>query len=55
LEVTLAALARAFSQAFPANSLAFETVKQVPLFCAAGLFVSLLLMPWGLDLSARFF
>ena len=30
-------------------------IKQLVLFCAAGLFVSLLMMTYGLDLSPGFF
>jgi hypothetical protein len=52
----MAAIARAwFFRAFPTNSLAAETLKQITLICAAGLLVSLLLMTYGLDLSPGFF
>ena len=32
-----------------------ETLKQLAMFCGAGLLVSLLLLTWGLDLSPGFF
>jgi hypothetical protein len=32
-----------------------EVLKQIVLFCCAGLFVSLLTMSYGLDLSPGFF
>jgi hypothetical protein len=32
-----------------------ETLEQLALFCGAGLLVSLLLLNYGLDLSAEFF
>jgi hypothetical protein len=32
-----------------------ETLKQLALFCGAGLLVSLLLLTWGVDLSPGFF
>ena len=51
----MAALARAFSIAFPVNSPALETLKQLALFCGAGLFVLLLMLTYGLDLSPGFF
>jgi hypothetical protein len=51
----MAALSRAFSHAFPANSLSFQIVKQIALFSGAGLFVSLLLQTWGLYLSPGLF
>jgi hypothetical protein len=51
----MAALGRVLARAFPATSLEIETLKQLALFCGAGLLVSLLLMTYGLDLSAGFF
>jgi ribose/xylose/arabinose/galactoside ABC-type transport system permease subunit len=44
------ALSRTFHSARETDSL-----KQIALFCAAGLLVSLLLLTYGLDLSAGFF
>jgi len=47
----MTAIARALSRAFTAD----EVRKQLLLFCLAGLFVSVLLMTYGLDLSPGFF
>ena len=47
----MATLARALSRAFTT----MEVLKQLVLFAAAGLFVSLLLLTYGLDLSPGFF
>jgi hypothetical protein len=51
----MAAIARAFSRAFSANSVETEILKQLAIFCGAGLLVSVLMMTYGLDLSAGFF
>jgi hypothetical protein len=51
----MAAIVRAFSRAFPATSVEIEILKQVAIFCGAGLLVSVLMMTYGLDLSAGFF
>jgi ribose/xylose/arabinose/galactoside ABC-type transport system permease subunit len=51
----MAAIAKAFSHAFPANSNEIETLKQIAVFCGAGVLVSVLMMTYGLDLSAGFF
>ena len=51
----MAAIARAFARAFPTTSIQADTLKQLVFFCAAGLFVSLLLITYGLDLSPGFF
>jgi hypothetical protein len=51
----MVAIARAFFRAFPATSLGADLLKQLALFCCAGLLISLLLMTYGLDLSAGFF
>ena len=56
----MAAIARALARAFPGASSSrasfdAEVLKQLALFCGAGLLVSLLLMTYGLDLSAGFF
>jgi len=51
----LAALARVFFRAFPSTSPYKELLKQFALFCGAALFVALLVMTYGLDLSAGFF
>jgi hypothetical protein len=51
----MAAIAKAFSRAFPANSVEIDILKQLVIFCGAGLLVSVLMMTYGLDLSAGFF
>jgi hypothetical protein len=51
----MAAIARAFSRAFQTTSLQGDTIKQLLLFCCAGLFVSVLLMTYGMDLSPGLF
>jgi hypothetical protein len=56
----MAAIARVIARAFPKTSSATtsfdaEVLKQLALLCGAGLLVSLLLMTYGLDLSAGFF
>lgn len=50
----LATLARVLFRAFPSAS-PRELLKQLALFCGAGLLVALLLMTYGLDLSVGFF
>jgi ribose/xylose/arabinose/galactoside ABC-type transport system permease subunit len=47
-------IARALSRAF-VNVNAADTLKQLLLFCLAGLFVSVLIMTYGVDLSPGFF
>jgi hypothetical protein len=56
----MAAIARVLARAFPNAALSTspfdaEIFKQLALFCGAGLLVSLLLLSYGLDLSAGFF
>ena len=51
----MAALVRALSRALPKNSFETEVLKQLLLFSAAGLFVTILMMTYGLDLSAGLF
>jgi hypothetical protein len=46
---------KSFSRAFPAHSTEIEILKQLAIFCGAGLLVSVLTMTYGLDLSAGFF
>jgi ribose/xylose/arabinose/galactoside ABC-type transport system permease subunit len=53
-EVTMAAIAHALSRAFQSAG-EFDVLKQVALFCAAGLLVTLLCLSYGLDLSPGFF
>lgn len=50
-----AAIANAFARAFPASSLRLGFVRQIALLCGAVLFVWLLSLTAGLDLSAGFF
>jgi hypothetical protein len=50
----MTAIARALSRAF-ATAAEVEVLKQLLLFSLAGLFVSVLLMTYGLDLSPGFF
>lgn len=51
----MTALARAIARAFPARSIQLEIFQQLLLFALAGLFVSLLLATYGLDLSPGLF
>ncbi|MEO6841262.1 MAG: hypothetical protein ABI192_10890 [Bradyrhizobium sp.] len=51
----MAAIVRVLSRALPRESLEIEILKQVALFCGAGLLVSLLMLIYGLDLSAGLF
>lgn len=51
----MAAIARAFARALPKKSIEIEILKQIALFCGAGLLVSLLMMTYGLDLSPGLF
>jgi hypothetical protein len=52
----MTAIARALSRALVAVTIAdVEIVKQLLLFALAGLFVSVLLMTYGVDLSPGFF
>nr|WP_249799408.1 MULTISPECIES: response regulator [unclassified Bradyrhizobium] len=50
-----ATIASAFARAFPASSLRAHVLKQLTLCCGAVLFVWLLSLTHGLDLSAGFF
>ena len=50
----MTAIAHRLSRAFVAAS-EIEVLKELVLFCAAGLFVSLLMLTYGLDLSPGFF
>jgi hypothetical protein len=51
----MAAIARVIARALPKQSIEIEILKQLMLFCGVGLLVSLLMITWGLDLSAGFF
>ena len=50
-----AAIANAFMRAFPTSSLRANLLKQIGLLCGAVLFVWLLSLTSGLDLSVGFF
>ncbi len=50
----MTAVARALSRAFVTFN-DTEILKQLALFCGAGLLVSLLLLTYGVDLSPGFF
>jgi hypothetical protein len=50
----MTAIARALSRAFVTVA-EVELLKQLLLFCLAGLFVSVLMMTYGFDLSPGFF
>jgi hypothetical protein len=49
------AIANAFARAFPVSSLRANVLKKLALFCGAVLFIWLLSMTYGLDLSPAFF
>jgi hypothetical protein len=52
----MAVIARAFSRDFPLTAQEVDTLKQLTIFCCAGLVISLLFMTtYGLDLSPGFF
>ncbi len=56
----MTAIARALAHAFTNTSFSttssfVEVLKQLALFCGAGLLVSLLMMTYGLDIGAGFF
>jgi hypothetical protein len=55
LEAAMTAFAKAVSRAFLSTLDENETLKQIVLFCAAGLLVSVLLLTYGVDLSPGFF
>ncbi|WP_199805631.1 hypothetical protein [Bradyrhizobium lablabi] len=50
----MTAIARALSRAISTIN-DIEILKQLALFCAAGLFVALLMLTYGVDLSPGFF
>jgi len=54
-EIAMTAIARAISSVIPEISYDSDNLKTIALFCAAGLFVSLLVVSYGVDLSAGFF
>lgn len=51
----MATIARVLARAFPGTQVEIETLKSIAMLCGAGLFVSLLLAAYGLDLSPGFF
>jgi ribose/xylose/arabinose/galactoside ABC-type transport system permease subunit len=51
----MAAIARFLARTIPATPVEADILKQVALFCCAGLLVSLLMLTYGLDLSPGFF
>jgi ribose/xylose/arabinose/galactoside ABC-type transport system permease subunit len=51
----MAAIARILARKFPTTRTEVEMLKQLALLCCAGLFVSLLMMTYGLDISLGFF
>lgn len=54
-ESQMATIARVLSRAFPASQFDIETLKFIAMSCAAGLFVSVIIATYGLDLSPGFF
>jgi hypothetical protein len=54
-EIAMTAIAKALSNALPAISPDVDILKTIALFCGVGLFVSLLVASYGLDMSAGFF
>jgi hypothetical protein len=54
-EIRVIAIARAFSRAFPANSIRATCFRQLVTLAAAILFVLVLRASYGLDLSLGFF
>jgi hypothetical protein len=53
-EIATTAIAQALSRAFRSAD-EFDILKQIALFCGAGLLVSLVCLTYGLDLSPGFF
>lgn len=51
----MTALAKAIARAFPANSPQVNILEQLLLFALAGLFVSILIATYGIDLSPGLF
>jgi hypothetical protein len=48
-------IARALARAFPRTQIDIETLRTIAMLCGAGLFVSLLVAAYGVDLSPGFF
>jgi predicted exporter len=51
----MAAIARLLARRVPATRFEADTLRQLALFAGAGLFASLLMMTYGLDLSPGLF
>jgi hypothetical protein len=51
----MAAIVRILARTLPKESIDVEILKQLALFCGAGLLVSLLMLTYGLDLSVGLF
>jgi hypothetical protein len=51
----MAAITRFLARRVPATDAEADILKQVALFCCAGLLVSILMMTYGVDLSPGFF
>jgi hypothetical protein len=51
----MTAIARFLARRVPATQAESDILKQIALFCLAGLLVSVLMMTYGLDLSPGFF
>ena len=51
----MAVITKVLARAFPAASVETSVLQQLALLCGAGLFVSMLLMTYGVDLSPGFF
>jgi len=54
MDAPMAMIVRAVSRAL-GDDVDIETLKTIAMFCGVGMFVSLLLATYGLDLSAGFF
>jgi hypothetical protein len=50
-----AAIARLLARGLPSSAADVEVLKQIALFCGAGLSVSLLMLSYGVDLSSGVF
>jgi hypothetical protein len=55
MESQMTAIAKFLSRRVPATQFEADILRQLALFCGAGLFVSVILMTYGLDLSPGFF
>ena len=51
----MTAIARVLARRLPASRIEVETLKTIGMFCGVGLFVSLMLASYGVDLSIGFF